>query len=305
MNKDELLSKFSKKDLQDICKSFEISYVGLNKDILVQELQSSKIVTKNFLELLLKRKEKTIRDKLSGIKKDFHADFIQSRIDTIKEVAEFESNIIACGLLKDSNNLSQLYEYKSILQDMGDMEEKLPKDIDKAISSRQRYAYKTWKKKAYYKHYFFELILDKVKDNEVLAEWFKIEDTISNDKIKYYLLQARVCYSMKCHDACIVMLARALEYSLKEYLNGIGEKTTQKAVLHELINAYRKTKPPKVELLEKIIEVQRFDRNISAHGADEERHQLGKKEADHSWTAIRIVLKELLNIDYRPLIEKS
>ena len=271
----------------------------------MQELQNSKIVTKIFLELLLKRKEKTIRDKLSGIKKDFFADFIQSRIDIIEEVAEFESNIIACGLLKDSNNLSQLYEYKSILQDMGNMEEKLPKDIDKAITRKQSNAYKTWKRKAYYKHYFFELILDKVKDNEVLAEWFKIEDTISNDKIKYYLLQARVCYSMKCYDACIVMLARTLEYSLKEYLNGIGEKTKKKAVLHELINAYRKTNPPKVELLEKIIEVQRLDRNISAHGTDEERHQLGKKEADHSLTAIRIVLKELLNIEYKPLIEKS
>lgn len=305
MNKDELLSKFSKTDLQDICKSFEISYIGLNKDILVQELQNRKIVTKNFLELLLKRKEKTIRDKLSGIKKDFFADFIQSRIDIIEEVAEFESNIIACGLLKDSNNLSQLYEYKSILQDMGDIEEILPKDIDKAISSKQRYAYKTWKKKAYYKHLFFKMSLDKIKNNEVLVEWFKIDDTISNGKIKYYLLQARVCYSMKCYDACIVMLARTLEYSLKEHLNGIGVIITKKAVLHELINAYRKTNPPKVELLEKIIEVQRFDRNISAHGTDEERHQLGKKEADHSWTAIRIVLKELLNIDYIPLIEKS
>ena len=84
-----------------------------------------------------------------------------------------------------------------------------------------------------------------------------------------------------------------------------GEKTKKKAVLHELINAYRKTNPPKVELLEKIIEVQRLDRNISAHGTDEERHQLGKKEADHSLTAIRIVLKELLNIEYKPLIEKS
>jgi hypothetical protein len=38
---------------------------------------------------------------------------------------------------------------------------------------------------------------------------------------------------------------------------------------------------------------------------DAKRYSLGKKEADHSWTAIRIVMKELLNIDYNPSIEKS
>lgn len=305
MNKDEMLSKFSKKDLQDICKSFEISHVGLNKDILIQKLQNSKIVTKIFINLLLKRKEKSIRDKLSGIKNDFFADYVQSRINLIEEVTEFESNVIACGLLKDVTNITRLHEYKSILKDMGDMEEKLPKEIDKAISRKQRNAYITWKKKVYYKQLFFEKLLDKLKDNDILAEMFKVENVISNDKIKYYLLQARVCYSMECYDACIVMLARTLEYSLKEYLIGNGAETPKKAVLYELIIAYRKTKTSKVELLEKIMEVQRLDRNITAHDKDQERYQLGKKEADHSWTAIRIVLKELLNIEYKPLIEKS
>ena len=305
MNKDEMLSKFSKKDLQDICKSFEISYVGLNKDILVQELQSGKIITKNFIELLLERPEKTIREKLSGIKKDFFADFVQSRINLIEEVTDYESNIIAYGLLKDTTNITRLHEYKSNLEDMGGIEEKLPKEIDKTISSKQRNAYRTWKKKAYYKHLFFKKSLDKLKDNDIIAEIFKIEDIESDDKIKYYLLQARVCYSMKCYDACIVMLARTLEYSLKQYLIGKDVETPKKAVLHELINAYRKTNPPNVELLEKVIEVQRFDRNITAHDKDIERYQFGKKEADHSWTATRIILKELLNIEYKPLIEKA
>ena len=110
---------------------------------------------------------------------------------------------------------------------------------------------------------------------------------------------------MGCYDACIVMLARTLEYSLKEYLKEENIQLSKKAVLNELINAFRKSNSKKVALLEKIMEVQRFDRNIGAHDKDKERHQLGKKEADHSWTAIRIILKELLNIEYNPLIEKS
>jgi len=305
MNKYELLSEFSKKDLQDICKLFEIGHIGLKKEILIDELQKSKTVTKNFLSLLIKRPESTIYQKLSGIKKEFYKDFVQSRINLIDNVIEYESNILAYGLLKDKNGLERLHEHKLNLEDMGNMEEKLPNEIIKSISKKQFGAYKTWNKKVYYKHYLFEKSLNYLNDNEVIKEVFIIKDLKTNGKLKYYLHQSRVCYSMGCYDACIVMLARTLEYSLKEYLKEEDIQLPKKAVLHELINAFRKTNSKKIELLEKIMEVQRFDRNIGAHDKDEERHQLGKKEADHSWTAIRIILKELLNIEYKPLIEKS
>ena len=48
-----------------------------------------------------------------------------------------------------------------------------------------------------------------------------------------------------------------------------------------------------------------MDRNIAAHDSDEERTRMGKAEADHSWTAIRIILRDLLNIDMKVRVEKS
>ncbi|MCD4696091.1 MAG: hypothetical protein K8S16_07595 [Bacteroidales bacterium] len=38
----ELLSNFNKKDLQDICRLYEISFVGFNKEILIQQLKIAK-----------------------------------------------------------------------------------------------------------------------------------------------------------------------------------------------------------------------------------------------------------------------
>jgi len=49
--------------------------------------------------------------------------------------------------------------------------------------------------------------------------------------------------------------------------------------------------------------VQNYDRIVGAHDLDHDRKEITKDEADHAWTAIQVILKELLNIEYEPYLE--
>jgi HEPN domain-containing protein len=305
MSKSDLLSGFSKEDLEELCREFDIPHIGLNKEHLVRKISESRKVTRNLLILILNRKEENVRKKVMGIKKDFYDNFVKSRIDFIDESIKKEAEIVGCGICRDAELVNTLHEINDRLEDLGDMEETLPSEIKRSITSRQFGAYLGWKRKVYYRHLFFNQLLEKLQSDENLGEILTINSLDVNERIKYYLLQARKCYVGKAYDACVVMLARAIEYSLKEFLKSKNVETPKKPVLGVLIEFFSKTEPIKKDILDKVMEVQQHDRNVGAHDKDVERYQVGKKEADHSWTAIRIILKELLSIDYCPRLEKG
>ena len=52
-------------------------------------------------------------------------------------------------------------------------------------------------------------------------------------------------------------------------------------------------------VLEKIIEVQNFDRIVGAHDIQLDRKIITHDEADHAWSAIQVILRELMGIEYK------
>jgi len=215
-------------------------------------------------------------------------------------IKDIEKSVVA-GSFKNKLTIGDISRHASILKGLGDWDKDIP---TKDVVGNQYFAALTAKKNC---HRYSELanqVIQRASSDEDLTDLFELLEMTIPDDIKYYLLNAKRCYFFECYDACIVMIARAIEFSLKEFLKKEGQRVPKPAVMGKLIEAYE-IYVGKKDILKYISEVQKMDRNISAHDSDSERKRMTKAEADHSWTALKIILRELLKIDIKVRVEES
>jgi hypothetical protein len=290
----DILKTFSKQDLIDLSKTFNLNYVGLKKDRLQKNICDNRKITKNLLQLLSERKEKSIQEKFKGIKNDFYENYITKRVEKLDEIKEIESNLLSKIIFSDMDALGKISDINDELLDLGNFDEEIPKEIENNITKKMISSFQTKRKWCYYRSKFLSELINDINSSEIIQEFENLELLKSNDKLYYYLYQSRKCYHVSAFDASIVMIARAIEYAIYTYLNNNKIKVDDKTTLGPLIGLMRKENLEK-ELIGKVVEVQNWDRNVCAH--DGKRHRYGKTEADHSWTAAKLILKELLNVD--------
>lgn len=206
----------------------------------------------------------------------------------------FKNQLLSVRLQRHISNVSVLGDWKT--KDFPGSQNATEKQITSAVTAKKNC------------HRFAELTkaaVEKVNVDEDLGDYLELSTNgRMPEEIKYYLMQAKKCYFFEAYDSCIVMIARAIEFSLKEYLKLNKQNIPKPAVMGNLITAYE-SYVGKKDVLKYINEVQKMDRNISAHDSDEERKKMSKAEADHSWTAIRIILRDLLGIDIKIRVEKG
>ncbi len=233
----------------------------------------------------------------------FYQNEVGARKKAINDLEEDLKDSIVAGYFKHSDLNNQFQRHISNCSVLGDFGKEIPKP--KNVTDRQFAAATTAKKNC---HRFAELLrttTDKVNLDENLGDFLELSFRQDIPKeIKYYLLEAKKCYFFEAYDASIVMIARGIEFSLKEYLKNNNKPVPRPAVMSRLIDAYTAS-VGKNDVLKYISEVQKMDRNIAAHDSETERKRITKAEADHSWTAIRIILRDLLKIVLKVRVEKE
>lgn len=89
------------------------------------------------------------------------------------------------------------------------------------------------------------------------------------------------------------------------YLKRKNITFNKKDTLGTLINIFQRRFKDKTHkrILGKIMEVHNFDRIVAAHDIKQDRHIITKDEADHAWTAVQVILNQLLKMEYEPYLE--
>ena len=184
-------------------------------------------------------------------------------------------------------------------------DEEIPKEVQKFITYKQMKAYYAVKTEAKYLSNFSEEILEIARTETIFPNFVEIDEKIGDERISHYLKEATKCYAVKSYDATVVMIARATEYALKRFFMLKGIKYSNRDTLGKLIDIYedRFQDETSKRVLGKIMEVQNFDRIVGAHDKQTDRRYISKDEADHAWTAIQVILKELLGIKFEPYLE--
>ncbi len=238
---------------------------------------------------------------------DNSEEFYQKEVFIRKKVSnsliEDISETIVAAYFKEQLIGERISRHINIADKLGDWGIKgFPKSQD--ATPKQLSAATTAKKNCFRYSIFVKSAYNKATSDENLTDYLELLDSKIPEEIKYYLIQSKKCYFFHAYDACIVMIARSIEFALKEYLKSNKRTIPKPAVMGKLITEYEAFVGKK-DVLKYINEVQKMDRNIAAHDSDQERKRMEKAEADHSWTAIRIILRDLLNIDMKVRVEKS
>jgi len=135
--------------------------------------------------------------------------------------------------------------------------------------------------------------LGNVKSDVKIEEFFRIKGLNLPDRLKEYLLQSRICYWMKLYEASIVMVARVTEFTLKNYFRENKIDFKENDNLGSLEKIYGEHPKKNERILKYVIEVNRLDRNISSH---DNPRRMDIEEANHAWTAVIVILKEIFGI---------
>lgn len=229
---------------------------------------------------------------------EFYDSEVTRRKEAIKDLVNNLSFYLVSGSYKDRALLTNTISHINILKKLGDFNKKFPNENE--ATGNQKAAAITAKKHCHHYAEFAEKLVELSTVDENLRNFLDLHDVEIPVKVKYYLIQAKKCYFFECWDACIVMNARAIEFSLKEYFNKEKIQIKGHTVLGNLLKYYEQHGKKK-DIMKYILEVQKMDRNICAHDSENERQQMSRDEADHSWTAIRIILKELLGVNIQKI----
>jgi len=303
LTKREILEKFTLDQLKEICSIFQINHSQQNKIKIVLVLEKTKKVSKEFLSVLLEVEGKTIKEKITNLRNNFYEHFIQKRNDFLENFKDNLAEFLSPGVCSDIEKLQVLERQIRHLKEF--VEEELPSNLITIITPRQKKAYYAVRNEIKITTKFVEDILSLSKDDPNVQDITELKEKITNERIFHYLKEARKCYAIRSYDATVVMIARATEYILKECLKKNKISFSQKDTIGKLKTIFEQNFKDNTSkrTLGKIIEVHNFDRIVGAHDTQQDRKYISKDEADHAWTAIQVILRELLGIEYQPYLE--
>ncbi len=301
--KSEILNEFSFSQLKELAKIFNVCKNVLTKEQLVQCLSKEKSISKSLLIVIFYKEGDTIVERVRNLRQDFYKNFIEERNKLLKEAYRILGEYMGKGI---SGNMKIIDLIEKLKRQTKDIEnEKLPKELEKIITKKQRRAYYAVRKEIQCISKMIESILFIVREEGNYQDIQEIKRKIKNERIVHYLVEARKCYAVRSYDSTVVMIARAIEYILKEFFKNKNIKFSDKETLGSLVKKFKDNfhDPTSKRVLGKILEVQNLDRIVGAHDIQMDRKIITREEANHAWTAIQVILKELMHIEYDPHLE--
>jgi len=296
------LRELTKGELIELGRSFDIRILSSwPKDRIAKVLDASSKVTKEVVEDVLKKREgKSIEE----IIKNRRSNFYESTAGEAFEFCDGLNDELAYGVFlahtTDEDYIRRIKEKINKFDELAVFKfDRFPPSAN--LTDRQKAAIGKSRKAAWRFKLVSKGTLDQVEIDHNFVEFEKLRtNTKIPDRVRYYLIQAKKCYFTESFDAVIVMLARAVEYALKQFFSSHGPpiRFEERDTLGTLIKIYR-DEIGQDKLLEKILQVNNMDRIVCAHDIPPYEKTMGIEEANHAWTAIVIILKDLLKIELK------
>lgn len=295
-SKKQRLEDCTRTELKSLAKEYDIRCeTSWKKEDYIRVLsRSRKFNLGGINEILAKLPtEGSIKEAVRSAKHDF---FDETAINVFRQNDELASvlakaitmtEIIERGYMEDIDTKSILLRNSRINR------VEVPNHIKNQWSNKQWKAFGVARKTTYYVPRFLDTASRLASENPLLLRYKSINENRLPDRVDHYICQAYRSYTARCYDGCIVMLSRAIEYTLKEVLQMKGRSIPRRATLGQLIGLY-KSEVGDDKIIEKILEVQNMERVICAHDVAPYEKLMQLEDADHAWTAIDIILRDLL-----------
>jgi len=297
-SKRQRLEDCTKAELKSLAIEYDIEcQPSWKKEDFIRVLsRSRKFDLRGINEILDKASSKgSVKEGVRCATHDFFDDTVIRVFKQNDELSTMISIALSTAEVVDTGYLKDLEARSTLLRDSKINKLKVPSHIENQWSDRQWKAFRAAKKTTYYIPRFIAAASDIASQNHRLLRYQSILERRLPSRVEYYACQAHRSYVAKCYDGCIVMLSRAIEYSLKEVLRS-RKQLSQRATLGELIAVY-KQEIGNDKILEKILEVQNMERVICAHDKPPYERLLQVEDADHAWTAVDIILRDLLKVE--------
>ncbi len=298
VSKRELLGNLTRQQLKSLADEFEIEYEHswLKEDFVETLACSRRINAMGVEELSTKIAEQgSVSAAVRTTKQDFFNETAGLVFRSTDEIADTLSNSVSIAEVIAPGYITSLSAQIGGLRNSKiNQIDEVPAHIWSQLSPKQKGAYGTAKSMTRQIPRFVETAIRTALADRRVVEYDSWKRKGLPDRVDYYVCQAYRSYAACCYDSTIVMLARALEYSLKESLKG-RTNIPQKATLGKLVELYREEIGDD-KVLEKILEVANMDRVISAHDIPPYEKRMQCEDANHAWTAAQIVFRELLSI---------
>src|SRR6266571_1820509 len=296
-SKRELLDNLTREQLKSLASEFGVEFEhAWPKEQFVEALANSRKLDALAVEELAAKISETgdVSGVVRSTRRDFFSETAGAVFDQTTEITETLAEAVAAKEVVDSGYITKLLAQADRLR-KGKINQipNVPPHVWSKFSGKQKGAYGTAKSLAYQVPKLVETAVDSALSAANVGGFTQWKSRKLPDRIEYYVLQAYRAYVARCFDACIVMIARAFEHLLKGLLKSGSITYSQKATLGQLVELY-KTRVSNDKVLEKILEVSNMDRIISAHDVEPFDRQMQSEDANHAWTALEIVLRELL-----------
>lgn len=296
-SKKELLNAFTREQLRSIATQYEIPFEQTwRKEEFIKAIGGSrKLDAEAIANLSSKVADKTdIQEAINTTRQDYFGQTAGAVFKQIDLIVELLSEALAVNEMVEPGHLSQLVsQANSVRKGKINESRNVPPAVWSQFTAKQRGAFGTARSMSYQLPKFIESAVNLAQTSETLSTYAGWKTRNLPSRVEYYVLQGYRAYYARCYDACIVMLARAIEYLLKGLLNAKSIKYSESATLGALVTLY-KTKIADDKVLEKVMEVANMDRIISAHDVPPYEKQMQIEDANHAKTALEIVLRELL-----------
>lgn len=294
--KRDLLAGLTRENLLALAQIYEVDLDRSSpKTALIESLASSlRLKTEGVEEIVARLAE--MGDVPSAVlrsRQGFYEQNVVSLFDQVDSVGDSLSVTIAAYDVIDPSFAKRLAGQLAKIRNAPILQlGKVPDHIWSQLSPRQRVAFGVAMRLANQIPNFLEPAVQSSVDTDLIKARDAWKKRGLPQRIEYYVSQAYRSYIAGCYDASIVMIARALEHLLKRTLEKAGVPTSPSANLGRLLELHRQSIGNNAAL-EKILEVSNLDRNICAHDKPPHYKEMDKKDADHAWTALDIVLREI------------
>ncbi|MFH1473502.1 MAG: hypothetical protein ABIE55_01275 [Candidatus Aenigmatarchaeota archaeon] len=297
----ECLQNLNKTELLELGRNFDIKVLSAwPKGRIIDTLNKDARVTKNAIETILAKKGegKGVKEILRERRDGFYNETAGQAFCFCEDLGDELGYGLLLASIADEDLKGRIKETLNKFDKLKVFEiQRAPKGVK--LSEKQKKVIFGTSRKSVWR---YKIVSEKALESVDSHETFLLYNRIKNDekipeRLKHYIKQGLKCYYIESFDAAIVMFARSIEYALKEFFSKrnpvivVGERDT----LGALIKKYRE-QIGEDKLLQKIMEVHNMDRIICAHDIEPFEKEMGLAEANHAWTALIIILKDMINL---------
>jgi hypothetical protein len=296
----DLLNDQTRENLKSLCKELDINYEhSWKKEEFVEALAKSHKIKKMGIEELTERIAKcgNVKEAMRSGKQEIYNEIVQKVFWKSDELASEIAKIVAVGEIIDPGLINDLKTQITDIKEskickIGEMKKVQP-HIWNAWSPKQQNAYYGAFKVINHIPKFTEKINELALADRHILKYLELNERKLPDRVKYYASQAYRCHIAKCYDGCIVMLARALEYSLKELFKIKKIEFRERDTLGQLKDTYIK-RIGQDKIVEQILIVENMDRIICAHDKPPYEKLMHIEDSDLAWSVAYVIFRDIL-----------